>query len=87
VPSLSDAYIARGLCLDSVKTISAALTVRPYEAFILFNHGFYNDATELVSCDITWLIKHTETLLRKKDCCTYSLLFVTNKGLLYLFIS
>jgi hypothetical protein len=25
-------------------------------------------------------------LLRKKDCCTYSLLLVTNKGLLYLFI-
>jgi hypothetical protein len=30
--------------------------------------------------------KHTETLLRKKDCCTYSLLLVMNKGLLYLFI-
>jgi hypothetical protein len=25
-------------------------------------------------CDITWLIKHTETLLWKKDSCTYSLL-------------
>jgi hypothetical protein len=37
-------------------------------------------------CDITLLIKHTETLLRKKDCCIYSLLLVTNKGLLYLFI-
>jgi hypothetical protein len=35
---------------------------------------------------ITWLIKHTETLLRKNDYCTYLLLLSTNKEFLYLFI-